>query len=160
VKRSLLIVSISVAAVLVAAIATVDSAAGHPAGAASTSSMAHVEIVNTKLGKVLADGRGHTLYLFEKDKRSKSACSGPCAQAWPPLMTTGKPMAGAGVSASKLGTTTRAGGGKQVTYNGHPLYGFVKDTGPRQTHGEGLKAFGAEWYVLSAAGKAVEKGGS
>jgi predicted lipoprotein with Yx(FWY)xxD motif len=128
--------------------------AGPSATAAST---AKVEVVNTKLGKVLADGRGHTLYLFGKDKNSKSACSGACAQAWPPLTTTGKAKAGAGVSASKLGTTSRGGGVKQVTYNGHPLYGFIKDTGPRQTHGQGIVAFGGKWSVVSAAGRAVVK---
>jgi predicted lipoprotein with Yx(FWY)xxD motif len=128
--------------------------AGPPATAAST---AKVELVNTKLGKVLADGRGHTLYMFGKDKRSKSACSGACAQAWPPLTTTGKAKAGAGVSASKLGTTSRGGGVKQVTYNGHPLYGFIKDTGPRQTHGQGIVAFGGKWSLVSAAGRAVVK---
>jgi predicted lipoprotein with Yx(FWY)xxD motif len=156
-KRSLRTISIPAAALAVAALATGGTAAGHSPAPASTSSMAKVEVVNTKLGKVLADGRGHTLYLFKKDKGTKSECSGACAQAWPPLMTTGKPMAGTGVSASKLSTTTRTGGGKQVTYNGHPLYGFVKDTGPRQTHGEGLKAFGAAWYVLSPAGRAIDK---
>jgi predicted lipoprotein with Yx(FWY)xxD motif len=131
--------------------------AGPPATAAST---AKVELVNTKLGKVLADGRGHTLYMFGKDKRSKSACSGACAQAWPPLLTTAKAKAGAGVSASKLGTTSRGGGVKQVTYNGHPLYGFVKDTGAGQTNGQGIVAFGGKWSALSAAGRAPAQPGS
>jgi predicted lipoprotein with Yx(FWY)xxD motif len=158
-KRSVSAVAISAAAIAVAGPAA-GAAASHPASAAQPASVAKVELVNTKLGKVLADGRGRTLYLFEKDKGSGSACAGMCAQAWPPLTTTGKPRAGAGVSASKLGTTTRSGGVKQVTYNGHPLYGFVKDTGPRQTHGEGLKAFGAEWYVLNSAGRKVEEHGS
>jgi predicted lipoprotein with Yx(FWY)xxD motif len=158
-KRSVSAIAISAAAIAVAGPAA-GAAASHPASAAQPASVAKVELVNTKLGKVLADGRGRTLYLFEKDKSSKSECAGMCAQAWPPLTTTGKPHAGAGVSASKLGTTTGFGGVKQVTYNGHPLYGFVKDTGPRQTHGEGLKAFGAEWYVLNGAGRKVEEHGS
>jgi predicted lipoprotein with Yx(FWY)xxD motif len=159
-KRSLRTLTIPAVALAAAAVAGSGTAAGESASPAATSSTAKVELINTKLGKVLGDGRGRTLYLFEKDKGSKSACTGACAQAWPPLTTTGKPTAGQGVSASKLGTTRRANGVEQVTYNGHPLYGFVKDTGPRQTHGEGLKAFGAEWHALSAAGNNAEKAGS
>jgi predicted lipoprotein with Yx(FWY)xxD motif len=154
-KRSIPILTLPAAALATVALTAAGPAAavsaGPPATAAST---AKVEIVNTKLGKVLADGRGHTLYMFGKDKNSKSACSGACAQAWPRLTTTAKPKAGAGVTASKLGTTSRSGGVKQVTYNGHPLYGFVKDTGPRQTNGQGIVAFGGKWSTLSAAGRA------
>ena len=155
-KRS--VVTLPAAALAAVALTTAGSAAAMSAGPSATAaSTAKVQVVTTKLGKVLADGRGHTLYLFQKDKRSKSACSGACAQAWPPLTTTAKPKGGAGVSASKLGTTTRANGVKQVTYNGHPLYLFVKDTRARQTNGEGVNAFGASWFVLSGAGKAVVK---
>jgi predicted lipoprotein with Yx(FWY)xxD motif len=141
----------------VAAFAGGGTAAGDPAPSASASP-AKVQLVKTKLGKVLANGSGRILYLFEKDRGPKSTCFGACAAAWPPLTTTGRPKAGPGVSASKLGTTRRGHGVKQVTYNGHPLYTFVGDRGPRQTNGEGLKAFGAEWYAVSAAGKKVEEG--
>jgi len=158
-RRSLLGAAAIAGAVTVAAIASSGAAGSSPAPSV-TRSAAKVELTNTKLGKVLADGSGRTLYLFEKDKGHKSACFGACATAWPPLTTSGKPTAIKGVSASKLGTIDRGNGVKQVTYNGHPLYRFIKDTGPRQTHGEGLKAFGAEWYVLSAAGKKVEEAGS
>ena len=71
----------------------------------------------------------------------------------------GKPTAGGGVKASLLGTTRRKSG-VQVTYNGHPLYHFSGDKKPGDARGEGSKAFGAEWYVLSAKGAKVEKGGS
>src|SRR4051794_15195129 len=109
------------------------------------------------LGKVLVNGHGQTLYLFEKDKHGKSACYGSCAAGWPPALTTGKPRAGKGVSASKLGTTKRKGGKTQVTYNGHPLYAYSGDSKPGQAKGEGSKAFGAEWYVLNAKGNKVDK---
>jgi predicted lipoprotein with Yx(FWY)xxD motif len=152
-KRSIRTLTIPAVVVAVAAVGTTGAAVGRtPAPSATSATTAKVEVINTKLGKVLGDGSGRTLYLFGKDKGSKSSCSGMCAQAWPPLTTTGKPKAGSGISASKLGTTSRAGGVKQVTYNGHPLYGFIKDTGPRQTHGEGLTAFGGQWHVLTAAG--------
>jgi predicted lipoprotein with Yx(FWY)xxD motif len=127
-------------------------AANHSAGHSAT-----VAISGSELGRVLVDGRGRTLYLFERDKRGKSACTGPCATAWPPLIAFGKPLASAGARASLLGTTKRADGRLQVTYNHHPLYTFVKDTRKGQTNGENLDAFGAEWYAVSSAGAKVEK---
>jgi len=126
--------------------------ANHSAGAG-----VKVGVASSGLGRVLVDGRGRTLYLFEKDKHGKSACAGKCAGFWPPLITSGKPLATAGAKSSLLGTTKRADGRLQVTYNHHPLYTFVKDTRKGQTNGEELDAFGAEWYAVSAAGAKVEK---
>jgi len=126
-------------------------AANHSAGRRAT-----VAISGSELGRVLVDGRGRTLYLFQRDKHGKSACTGPCATAWPPLIVSGKPLASAGARASLLGTTKRADGRLQVTYNHHPLYTFVKDTAKGQTNGENLDAFGAEWYAVSSAGAKVE----
>jgi predicted lipoprotein with Yx(FWY)xxD motif len=123
----------------------------------SASAGAKVAVAKSALGRVLVDGRGRTLYLFEKDKRGRSACSGQCAGFWPPLITSGKPLATTGAKASLLGTTKRADGRLQVTYNHHPLYTFVKDTRKGQTNGEGVDTFGAKWYALSAAGAKVEK---
>ena len=122
----------------------------------ATQSKGTVSLRTTKLGKVLVSSNGHTLYLFEKDKSGKSACSGSCAAAWPPLLAAAKPRAGSGAKAALLGTTKRADGRMQVTYNKHPLYTFVKDTKKGQTTGENVDAFGAEWYVLSPAGAKVE----
>jgi predicted lipoprotein with Yx(FWY)xxD motif len=123
----------------------------------SASAGAKVAVANSGLGRVLVNGRGHTLYLFEKDKHGKSACIGQCGGFWPPLITSGKPLATAGAKTSLLGTTKRADGRLQVTYNHHPLYTFVKDTRKGQTNGEEVDAFGAEWYAVSAAGAKVEK---
>ena len=116
-----------------------------------------VAVASSGLGRVLVDGRGRTLYLFEKDRRGKSSCTGQCATYWPPLIASGRPRATAGAKASLLGTTKRADGRLQVTYNHHPLYTFVQDTKKGQTNGEGTDAFGAEWYAVSAAGAKVEK---
>jgi predicted lipoprotein with Yx(FWY)xxD motif len=116
-----------------------------------------VSTATTSLGRILVDSRGHTLYLFGKDSGRKSACSGSCATAWPPLIATAKPRAGTGAEASRLGTTKRADGREQVTYNHHPVYTFVKDTKKGQTNGEGLNAFGGIWDALSAAGAKVVK---
>jgi len=119
---------------------------------------AKITVRSTKLGKVLVNGSGVTLYLFEKDRHGKSACSGACAVNWPPVLTKGKPKGTRGVAAGKLGTTKRADGTTQVTYNGHPLYTFILDhKKPGSTAGEGVNAFGAKWYVLGTNGKKIDK---
>ena len=129
------------------------------AGSASTQTTSArattVHVAKTRLGKILVDSHGRTLYLFKKDKGKKSACSGACAQFWPPLRTSGKPKAGSGAKASLLGTTKRSDGKPQVTYNGHPVYGFVMDKKAGDTNGEGVTAFGAKWFAISASGKQV-----
>ncbi|HEY2603188.1 MAG TPA: hypothetical protein VGI67_16645 [Thermoleophilaceae bacterium] len=141
-----------------AAIGGATVAGAHSTSGAHASKAATIQLKKVgDLGKVLVNGHGQTLYLFEKDKHGKSACNGKCAGAWPPVFTTGKPNAGSGVSASKLGTTKRKDGKMQVTYNGHPLYAFVEDTKAGQAKGEGSKAFGAEWYVVNAKGNKVDK---
>lgn len=128
------------------------------ASGSGPSSNPTVKLRSTSLGKVVVDAKSHTLYLFEKDRNGKSACAGACATNWPPLTTKGKPKAGTGLKSSKLGTTKRTDGRTQVTYGGHPLYTFVVDAGrPGSLKGEGVEAFGAEWYVVGANGRKVEK---
>lgn len=99
---------------------------------------------NAVLGSLLVDGRGMTLYTFSNDLPGVSKCSGGCAAAWPPLTTTGTPVAGSGVT-GKLGTITRADGSVQVTYNGSPLYFFASDTKPGDTSGQEVNDV---WYVV------------
>jgi predicted lipoprotein with Yx(FWY)xxD motif len=126
-----------------------------------TPSPAVVRVSNTRaLGKILVDSKGRTLYLFTKDSGTKSACVGMCATPWPPLLAHGTPKAGSGAEASLLDTTPRSGGASQVTYNGHPLYTFIKDTSPGDTNGEGVSAFGGSWFVVSPAGARISGGGS
>jgi predicted lipoprotein with Yx(FWY)xxD motif len=118
---------------------------------------ATVKVRSVSLGKILVNGNSQTLYLFEKDKNGKSACSGACATNWPPLLTKGKPKASGGVKSALLGTTKRADGTTQVTYNKHPLYRFKGDANKvGATKGEGVDAFGAEWYVVGTNGKKIE----
>ena len=107
-------------------------------------------------GKFLVDGQGRALYLFEADKSTTSTCTGACAATWPPVTASAMPMAGGGVSQSLLGTTKRADGTEQVTYNGHPLYYFAADTGAGMVKGQGSKEFGAGWYVLNAKGSKID----
>lgn len=108
------------------------------------------------LGMVLVDSSGMTLYDFHKDKGTTSACYGPCAQGWPPLITEGEPQAGNGASAGKLGTTERKDGTLQVTYAGHPLYAFAGDKKPGEANGNDISAFGGEWYALQGNGEEPE----
>jgi predicted lipoprotein with Yx(FWY)xxD motif len=126
-----------------------------PATHAAPASSTVVSTAKTSLGQILVNSRGHTLYLFGKDRNGKSACSGQCATFWPPLIANGKPRVAGGAKASLIGTIKRADGRRQVTYNHHPLYTFVKDTKKGQTHGEGFSAFGAKWYAVSPAGARV-----
>jgi predicted lipoprotein with Yx(FWY)xxD motif len=109
------------------------------------------------LGKILVDARGRTLYLFKKDSGGTSACASACASAWPPLRASGRPLAGPGLTASKLGTAARPDGKPQVSYNGHPLYLYTGDTKLGQTNGQGLTAFGAAWFTVSGTGGVVSR---
>jgi predicted lipoprotein with Yx(FWY)xxD motif len=119
-----------------------------------------VKVGPSNLGRVLVDAHGKTLYVWAHDKSAKSTCNGACAEYWPPLLTKGRPRAIAGANSNLLGTSRRNDGRMQVTYAGHPLYYFALDTKAGQTKGEGLTDFGGRWDPVSAAGKAVRKGGS
>ena len=110
-------------------------------------------------GTALVDGAGRTLYLFEADPQAKSACSGACAQVWPPLLTDGAmPTVSSPVQARLLGAVNRTDGTRQVTYNHHPLYRYVGDRQRGDAHGQGLDQFGAGWYVVTAAGEKIDSG--
>ena len=132
---------------------------GAPAASATTTTPANgsatISSRMTSLGQVLVDGNGMTIYLFEKDKGTTSMCDSSCAKFWPPVTTSGAPKAGSSVTAAKLGTTKRADGTTEVTYNGHPLYLYTGDKSPGDVTGQGLNAFGALWYVVSPAGNEV-----
>jgi predicted lipoprotein with Yx(FWY)xxD motif len=112
-------------------------------------------VANENVGKILVDSKGRTLYLFERDAGTKSACTGACAVQWPPLRATGKPTVGSGANAAVVATTTRSDGKPQVTYNGHPLYLFSGDQKAGDTNGQGVNAFGGLWYVLSSSGHEI-----
>jgi predicted lipoprotein with Yx(FWY)xxD motif len=132
-------------------------------GLASAASGRHadagtVAVAKSRLGPILVDNKGITLYDFRPDRGTTSVCYGACAALWPPLLTHGKPTAGPGVRASLLGTTKRKDGKLEVTYNGHPLYYWVGDHNPGQTTGQGLNQFGGPWWVLSPAGTEIHRG--
>lgn len=110
-----------------------------------------------RYGTYLTDSQGRTLYVFMADKpNAGSTCYGACAEAWPPLLVQGELKAGPGVDASLLGTVTRKDGSRQVTYDGWPLYQFIKDQKPGQTSGEASRGFGAPWHMLAPDGHHIE----
>ncbi len=114
----------------------------------------------SRLGTILVDGQGLTLYMFvPDDQRGESTCYNECASGWPPLrLPTGvtNPVAAGHAEVSLLGTTTRKDGGLQVTYNGWPLYTWAGDSGPGQATGQGLNNLGGVWYVLSPKGEVIK----
>lgn len=136
-----------------------ESPSESPSASASsfTGSPDSVTVRSGKLGKILVDGKGRTLYLFKKDKGRTSECTGECAKAWPPMVVKEKPAAGSGVQSKLLETTSREGGDKQVTYDDQPLYRYANDEKPGDTNGQNLDNFGGAWHVLDASGRQITR---
>jgi len=132
-----------------------SSTGSSPAPATPTSAATVAVANNSKLGTILVDGSGRTLYLFQADKGMSSTCYGQCAVYWPPLLTNGAPKAGSGVGGTLLGTTTRTDGTIEVTYGGHPLYYVVTDHNPGDATGQAVNNFGALWNVVGPDGKQI-----
>jgi predicted lipoprotein with Yx(FWY)xxD motif len=153
---TVLLLPLTVLAVL-SAVTAIAIADGSPSPAASAARAARVQVRSGPLGRYLVDGRGRSLYLFEKDRGGRSACYGSCASVWPPLMATGHVARGAGVTAAKLGTVARRGGGREVTYAGHPLYFYAGDSRAGQLKGEGLNQFGAPWDIVAPSGRGIDR---
>jgi predicted lipoprotein with Yx(FWY)xxD motif len=165
IRRTSLIASLAAIPLVALALAGCGSsgssgANGTSAPTTATGQSATVDVGTTNLGSILVDSQGMTLYLFQADSGTTSACSGACATAWPPLQANGQPTAGNGANSSLLGTTQRSDGTSQVTYNGHPVYTFAKDSKAGDTNGEGVNAFGGPWYVLSPAGDQITSASS
>jgi predicted lipoprotein with Yx(FWY)xxD motif len=114
-----------------------------------------IRVARSRLGRILVDGKGRTLYVYTPDKRNRSVCYDGCSKVWPPATVPGRPRAGRGVSASALGTTRRRDHSLQVVYHGHPLYRMVADTRPGQIEGQG---YDGVWFVVSPSGHRVLKG--
>jgi predicted lipoprotein with Yx(FWY)xxD motif len=106
----------------------------------------------SRLGRILVDERGRTLYLYTEDAHGRSACVGRCTTIWPPVNVRGSVSAGPGVAAGKLRTYRRADSTLQVVYGGHPLYRFSGDSAPGEAGGQG---FLGQWFVVSPAGRQI-----
>jgi predicted lipoprotein with Yx(FWY)xxD motif len=160
-NRATAVLASTAAVPLIALTAAACSSGGGGASASptpaktTTGQPATVGVANSGLGQILVDSQGRTLYLFQKDSGTTSACTGACATAWPPLRASGQPTAGSGANSSLLGTTQRSDGNPQVTYNGRPVYTFTGDQKAGATNGQGVNAFGASWFALTSAGNQV-----
>ena len=141
-----------------AAVSSAVAGAQTPQGSAHAAKAAKLQVRSTSLGKILVDSQGFTVYRFTKDGRNKDTCvtTSGCAEVWPPLTTSGRPIAGGGVKASLLSMIKLTGGGKQVTYAGHPLYYFIQDKAAGDAKGQAINGFGGLWWVMSPSGAAIE----
>ena len=148
--RRLGTIAIAVGAVALLAASSGDDWA--PAAAKARQGQAtKLKLKSSPYGRVLFSG-GYAMYLFTRDDGSRSECRGACAKAWPPLEARGEVEAARGVKQRLIGTTTRGNGRKQVTYDGHPLYGYVDD--PRgEVLCHDVAEFGGTWYAVRKSGK-------
>jgi predicted lipoprotein with Yx(FWY)xxD motif len=128
------------------------AATAAPTTAAQAANGTTVAVATSKLGDILVDAEGRTLYAFTKDKGDQSVCSGECATNWPAL--TGPATAGTGAQAALLSTAMQAAGSAQVTYSGKPLYHFAGDAKAGDTNGQGV---GGVWFAVTADGELVKE---
>jgi predicted lipoprotein with Yx(FWY)xxD motif len=151
-------------AAVVAGLAAVCGASGSTSGVAGARHVLGSATVKTrkvgKLGVVLVNRSGLTLYMFVRDKQKKVTCtSKACVTAWPPLKIKKghSPTAGGAAKKKLLGVDKSPDGYRVVTYNHWPLYRYIADTKPGQATGQGLDLNGGLWYVLSPSGKIIKK---
>lgn len=123
----------------------------------STEPGTRIVVSDSEFGAMLFDGTGQAIYLFAVETTSRSRCYDACAEAWPPVLTTGDPVAGPGVEGSMLGTTKRADGTVQVTYHDHPLY-FYAHEGPGEVRCHDVFLNGGSWYVVQPGGDPAPPG--
>ena len=112
-----------------------------------------------RLGVILVNSQGRTLYTFAPDKKSKVTCVSSCAAVWPPvtLSAGAAPAAAKQLKASLLASDPNPSGGKVVTYAGWPLYTYVGDSAPGTASGQAKNLNGGVWYVITPAGKVITK---
>ena len=143
-------------------LATACGTGGGTSTAASSGSMsapagtgAPLATSTTKLGTILVDDNGRTVYEFANDTGNTSTCNGDCAHDWPPVAATGTPPAAPTGVSGDLGSTTREDGTGQLTVAGHPVYTFEGDSAPGQTNGNGITLNGGRWSAVSPSGAPV-----
>jgi len=127
------------------------------AAAIARSSSALVNLRHTRIGAILVNSSGYTLYAFGPDRRNQDVCVRipQCLNLWPAVTTRARPRAGKGVNSRLLGTI-KLGRSLQVTYAGHPLYTYKYDTRPGQISNVNINQFGGPWPAVNAAGGFVK----
>jgi predicted lipoprotein with Yx(FWY)xxD motif len=123
-----------------------------PAAARPRRKGTRITLRGSEFGTMLFDARRQAIYIFERDARNRTVCYGDCAEAWPPVLTKGRPRAGKGVDRDLLGTVRRRGGARQVTYAGRPLY-FYAHEGPGQVLCHNVNLNGGFWWVVGPDGR-------
>ncbi len=126
-----------------------------PSTEATTSTPVTIKLADSRYGRIIVDGSGRALYLFDADRGPTPTCYTACAAAWPPFMTTQAPTAGPELTQALTSTTVRNDGSRQVTYNGHPLYYYIGDHRPGEVNCQAVVEFGGGWYVLDGQGNKV-----
>lgn len=133
-----------------------ESPAESPTETPSAGRGTEIESDDSEFGLILTDRRGNTLYAFLPDEQGPSTCYDDCAANWPPLTARGELEVSGNdedpTDAGLLATARRDDGGRQVTYNGWPLYFFAGDEGPGDANGQGV---GDVWYVVSPEGEPI-----
>ncbi len=147
---------LTVAALGVTLTACGSGGSDHPAASQSgqvpaAQSAAVAVAQNQSQGSILVNSAGRTLYLFESDHGTTSACTGACAPVWPGYSAGATPSAGSGVDGAKLATAAGQVPA-QVTYNGHLLYTYSGDAAPGDVKGIGIP----NWYPVSPSGDKVD----
>jgi predicted lipoprotein with Yx(FWY)xxD motif len=155
--RSISLISVLVMLVLVLAACSPNASPAQPTATTEPITIQSTAIAspvtlkvsqNATLGSFLTDQNGMTLYSYSNDTNGVSTCTGACQTNWPPVLTTGTPVAGDPSINGQLGVTSRTDGSQQVTYNGAPLYYFIKDMKAGDTNGQGV---GSVWYVVPSS---------
>ena len=151
-KRPIAILAVALPAIALAACGSSSSNSGGSGSGSSQSASGGTPVLKAatkaKVGRVLVDAKGFTLYRYTPDGHGgKSVCMGECIRLWPPATVKGAgPLTASGVKGT-VGTTTRPNGAKQLTLDGMPLYRFVKDTSKADANGQGFEHI---WFVLPA----------
>jgi predicted lipoprotein with Yx(FWY)xxD motif len=118
----------------------------------TTTKQPAVRVADSKIGRILVNAKGLTLYLVLADKHHRSTCKGTCANVWPPVPGPRPRHPGSGIEVRHLTTTRRSDGRRQLSYYGHPLYTMIADKKPGDLEGEG---FGGSWFAVSSKGHPV-----
>lgn len=114
-----------------------------------------ISVAGSRYGRIIVDGQGRTLYLFDAEHSPTPRCYGACASAWPPLLTATSPVAGGGLSQALMATVTRTDGSMQVTYNGHALYLYIGDRTPGEIKCQAIVEYGGGWFVVDTQGNKI-----
>jgi len=128
-----------------------SSSAELPPGRAS---VVTITTADTEYGRVLFDGSGQAIYLFDRETTATPDCYDDCAVAWPPVLTDGPPVGADGIMTDLLGITPRADGSTQVTYAGHPLYYYAHE-GKNEVTCHDVTEFGGVWLAVAPTGQAA-----